>query len=337
MEPHSALVIVPEGKAGHEIQSVAVAEALGCAPDIVRVRLTPPWSWLAPFGPGHLSRFLAPPYPDLVIASGRQAIPAARALARLPRPRPFVVVLHDPRVNPAAFDLVWVNDHDYLRRPGLARADNVIHSPTAPLRATAARMVDGAARLLPRVSHLPAPRIGVLVGGPSGTYRFTPADAAELGRLLADAATAAGGSLLVTPSRRTPPEAQAALRAAISGVPGCFWDGSGENPYFGILGLADHLVVTCDSVAMLGEAAATGRPVHAFRLPGGSRKFALFHDALIRAGAMDWFDGTLTDRSYSPIDATSQIATEIRTRLGPFPLRRPAGPSDDGHGTFPAP
>ncbi len=316
MEPKSALVIVPEGKAGHETQSVAVAEALGCDPRIVRVRLTAPWSWIAPFGPGHLTGPLAPPLPDLVIASGRQAIPAARAIARLPAPRPFVVVLHDPRVSPADFDLVWVNDHDFCRRRALSRAGNVIHTPTAPLRATAARLVDGAARLLPRVSHLPEPRIGVLVGGPSGAYRFTPAEAAELGRRLAEAAAASGGSLLVTPSRRTPPEAQAALRAAISGVPGFFWDGSGDNPYFGILGLADHLVVTCDSVAMLSEAAATGRPVHAFRLAGGTRKFILFHEALIRAGVMDWFDGPLTERSYSPIDATRTIAAEIRTRLG---------------------
>ena len=51
MEPKSALVIVPEGKAGHETQSVAVAEALGCVPRIVRVRLTPPWSWIAHLAP----------------------------------------------------------------------------------------------------------------------------------------------------------------------------------------------------------------------------------------------------------------------------------------------
>ncbi|MGH2340019.1 mitochondrial fission ELM1 family protein [Segnochrobactraceae bacterium EtOH-i3] len=316
MEPKSALVIVPEGKAGHETQSVAVAEALGCVPRIVRVRLTPPWSWIAPLGPGHLEGPLAPPWPPLVIASGRQAIPAARALARHKAPRPFVVILHDPRVRPSAFDLVWVNDHDFLRRPALEQASNVIHTPTAPLRATRARMTEGAAQLLPRVSHLPGPRIGVLVGGPSGAYGFSAGEAAELGRRLAEAATRSGGSLLITPSRRTPPEAQAALRAAISGVPGFFWDGSGDNPYFGILGLADHLVVTCDSVAMLSEAAATGRPVHAFPLAGGTRKFALFHEALIRAGVMDWFDGTLTERSYSPIDATEMIAAEIRTRLG---------------------
>lgn len=316
MEPKSALVIVPEGKTGHETQSVAVAEALGCVPRIVRVRLMPPWSWIAPLGPGHLTGELAPPFADVVIASGRQAIPAARAIARMKAPRPVVVVLHDPRVSPAGFDLVWVNDHDFLRRPALARAGNVIHSPTAPLRATAARLADGAERLLPRISHFPGPRIGVLVGGPSGAYRFTPAEAADLGRRLSEAAAASGGCLLVTPSRRTPPEAQAALRAAISGVPGFFWDGSGDNPYFGILGLADHLVVTCDSVAMLSEAAATGRPVHAFRLAGGTRKFSLFHDALIRAGVMDWFDGTLTERHYSPIDATGMIAAEIRSRFG---------------------
>src|SRR3546814_3642619 len=35
-----------------------------------------------------------------------------------------------------------------------------------------------------------------------------------------------------------------------------------SNPNFGILGLADHVIVTGDSVNMVSEAASTGKPVH---------------------------------------------------------------------------
>ena len=52
-------------------------------------------------------------------------------------------------------------------------------------------------------------------------------------------------------------------------MPHYLWDGEGENPYFGLLGLADFLVVTCDSVNMVSEAASTGKPVYVADLPGG--------------------------------------------------------------------
>ena len=52
------------------------------------------------------------------------------------------------------------------------------------------------------------------------------------------------GSLLVTPSGRTPSEAIAALQRAIFGVPHVIWDGIGENPYLAFLGIADAIVVT---------------------------------------------------------------------------------------------
>jgi hypothetical protein len=47
------------------------------------------------------------------------------------------------------------------------------------------------------------------------------------------------------------------------------WQANGEaNPYFGILTLSDELIVTADSVSMLSEACATGKPVYMADLGG---------------------------------------------------------------------
>src|SRR6185312_16980703 len=82
----------------------------------------------------------------------------------------------------------------------------------------------------------------------------------------------AQGGLAITPSRRTPEEVKAVLREAFAGDPGVFlWDEAGENPYRGILALSDRLVATGDSVSMVSEAVATGRPVAVFDLDGGKR------------------------------------------------------------------
>ena len=63
-----------------------------------------------------------------------------------------------------------------------------------------------------------------------------------------------GGSLIASPSRRTPAALTVAIEALVSCHGGFCWDGRGDNPYASILALADHVIVTADSVNMIGEA-----------------------------------------------------------------------------------
>src|SRR3546814_939157 len=89
-------------------------------------------------------------------------------------------------------------------------------------------------------------------------------------------------------------------------LPAEIWDGDGENPYFGILALADHVVVTGDSVNMVSEAASTGKPEHVVHLQGSFAKVTRFHEALVAAGIPRPFTGTLEAWSYAPLDETSR-------------------------------
>ena len=102
---------------------------------------------------------------------------------------------------------------------------------------------------------------------------MTAACADRLGTLLAQASRDHGAGLMITASRRTSPDNMRRIRQPLNGLPIDIWDGVGDNPYFGMLGLADHVVVTGDSVNMVSEACVTGKPVHVFQLDGGSRKF----------------------------------------------------------------
>lgn len=310
MSPPRTLVLAPAGKTGHEVQCVGVAERLGATPRIERVSLAPPWSWLAPRGPAAPSlKPLVAADADLVLASGRQVIPLARAIARRPEPRPFVAVLQAPRTDPAAFDLVWANVHDRLSGP------NVLQSVTSPNRLTEAGLAEAAATLKARLPDLPGPWVGVLVGGTSGSYRLGETEAAALGEALAAFAARHGVSLVVTPSRRTGDANVALLAEALAATPHFLWRGEGDNPLLGIYGCSEAFVVTCDSVNMIGEAAFTGKPILAWPLPGGRAKFRRFHEAMVRHGAMRWFDGSLPRADYAPLDATGLVAEAIRSHL----------------------
>src|SRR5882724_8741 len=152
---------------------------------------------------------LDPPYPDLVISGGRRNEPVARWI-RKRNPGVRLVHLGRPWSRLERFDLIVTTPQYQLpERP------NVLHNSLPLHNVTAERLAAAAAHWAPRLAHLPRPWVAVLVGGSSGPYAFTAEAGARLGRQANDLAAAAGGSLLVTTSARTLPEAVAALTAAI--------------------------------------------------------------------------------------------------------------------------
>jgi mitochondrial fission protein ELM1 len=296
---------VTSGAAGFETQALGVAEALGVVPVVKHVRQSAPWHWLAPWGPVADAGDIVPPWPDLVIAAGRQSIPFARMIRRRSRGQTFVAVLQDPRVPPAWFDFVWVPAHDRLRGP------NVLSTILSPNRITPQRLADEAQRIAPKIAHLPNPRIAVLLGGANGVFRFDERAAARLGGQLAELARRHDAGLMVTPSRRTGRAQADIIRERIKDAPAVMWNGEGENPYFGYLGSADAILVTCDSVNMVGEAVSTGKPVHVVELEGGSAKWRRFLDPIYALGAARPFKGDLESWTYVPLNATAEIAAAI--------------------------
>jgi hypothetical protein len=307
--------VLTDGKAGDEVQCLGVAEALGSAVEVRRVKPRTPFVWLAPWGPidpaeapGRPGSPLAPPFPDVLIASGRRTVPYVRRVKQASGGRTFTVFLKDPVTGPRAADLIWVPEHDRLRGP------NVIATLTPPHRITPERLSRARGSPDPRLAPLPRPRVAVLVGGPSRHYEFHAEDAA---RFLADLARLAetGVGLMATASRRTPSALRDGLSRLIERRGGFLWDGSGDNPYAAILALADAVVVTADSYNMVGEAAATGVPILVFEPTGGHPKLRRFLDGLARKGAVQPFTGRLEPLSYDPIDSTPAIAEAVRDGL----------------------
>jgi len=192
------------------------------------------------------------------------------------------------------------------------QGENVVSTRGALHRVTPEILRQGAARLASQIAHLARPYIGVLIGGANAAYRFGPEEAGILVRQLASAARQLNASFLITPSRRTGGDAIRILKAELAGVPHYLWDMQGENPYFGLLGLADFLVVTADSVNMVSEAASTGKPVYVAELPGGSAKFARFHRGLRDDGITRVFEGSLAPYAYAPLDDMNAIVAHVK-------------------------
>ena len=311
--------IITDGKAGMVVQARGVADALGLDYEMKDVHPTGIWRVLAPWGPvnpaerlGEQGSEFAPPWPQIVIATGRASIPYIRAIRRKAGPATYTVVLQDPKSGANTADLIWVPAHDRRRGP------NVTTTVTSPHSFSQSRLAALRAELPAEITALPPPRVAVVLGGKNGVYKYNEADDARFAKSL-ESLAALGASFMITSSRRTHQRLVTAVDKATRNAPRILWTGEGKNPYANFLAAADALIVTADSVNMCGEACATGRPVYIFTPTGGSAKFTRFHEALATRSATRELPERFTQLEtwdYSPIDAAQAIAAEIERRYG---------------------
>jgi mitochondrial fission protein ELM1 len=311
--------VISDGAAGNERQVLALAAAMGLAATAHRVALRAPWRWLAPrltVGvaqalPPSQRRELAPPWPQFAIGCGRQAALVTRALRVWSGAATFAIQILDPRIDPARFDLVIAPRHDGLQ------GANVVHTLGA-LNPVDDAWLANAAVEFSTLQQLPSPRTALLVGGP---HRELALDERWLDGLVAQLETLLerdGGSLMITLSRRTPEAWAERLHGAFRTGCAYFWRGAqdGPSPYAGYLAQADRIVVTPDSVNMLSEACATGKPVMTYLTQAARGKLAAFHAGLRAQGLLHDLAGADISAlpPAPPLRETSAVAAEVWQR-----------------------
>ncbi len=267
--------IISEGSPGHVSQAVGLAEALaaqvpatirqwecrqrkgGLARSFIRrfwmgkhARPLPGWmlrQWLRLERPDRNE-----PAPDVIIASGGKSVFAARTLATrhgaplmfLGERKPYQASWFHTTFTPSSFD-TEAND---------VRMD-VIPTKITPeaVRLAAAGWSDR-----------PAGRLWtLLIGGSSRSHRYRDSDWEQLAEGMTELSRREGIRWLVTTSRRSGSKLEDRLRGLLPAdilADAVWWCRQPEKKLAAYLGAAEKLWVTQDSVSMVTEAAATGKP-----------------------------------------------------------------------------
>ena len=314
-ETTQAIWAVSDGRAGLANQVLGLAEAVArLSPRPIEIKTVERRTLYNMFGArgakGVLrgaGEALSSPWPRLLIGCGRASISLSIAVKRASEGATFTVQTQDPRTAAGNFDLVVPPMHDNLT------GENVFPIVGSPNRLTPEQLKDAAQKFAARYATLPRPRVAALIGGDAKRLKLNDrAMRTIIGAF--QKLEAEGAGLMITTSRRTGEENTEKLRTALAGKRADIWDGTGENPYLGMLALADYILVTEDSVNMATDAAATGKPVFTLKLSGHNPKYTHFHEELQKRGIEREFGGTLENFAYAPLNETERAAREICRR-----------------------
>jgi uncharacterized protein len=271
-EPTPRTWLVLGDKRGDNGQVLMIAKALGWPCERRNLRMLPPYVKGKPRVRPSLHHIdlahsdpLEPPWPDLIITVGRRPSMASLWIAKQSGWRTKIVLVTKPSGWTSRFDLIVVGAETQM-----APLPNVLQVTLPLMRVDEAAVAAAAEAWRPRLADLPRPLIAFMIGGPTGPFVFDDTVTQRLLKSI-DQVVAAGGTPYLTTSRRTPDAAIAALEARLPERARLFrWSADApDNPYMGLLGLADGFVVTGDSISMLVEIAGLHKPLAILELPCG--------------------------------------------------------------------
>ncbi len=263
--------VLDDGRAGHRLQSETLARALAHRHICFEFKLKQPWLSLTPWrlpGFAHAVQWLdaapdetAPP--DCLIACGRRAAALGKHLSARAH-APHIQILN-PGDRLQKYDLIVAPQHDRLSGEHVINIEGSVHPVDAEW------LTKQRARWSSTFNSGPGPLLAVLLGD-----LHCPA-AELLHKLKSILDLHPSAQVMVCASRRTPDSHKRALRSYTTERVRCWLDArDGDNPYAGLLSSADAFVVSSDSINMLCESLATGRPVallNRSRLSAKHRRF----------------------------------------------------------------
>lgn len=283
------MLIVSDGRAGHENQSVALAKHLDAAYDVVRVM--PRFGWSKAFAllgdrlglyvPGIFSIEEVPKEEyDYVVGCGSTTYYTVKRLAKMLYAKSVAMML--PKGYRYDFDIIFAQMHD-----GPPKKENI---KTLPVNL---------AYVQPQglFKKGDKPVIGIVIGGENDTYRMSRGGMeAYLDEIVSRFGTT--HTLAVSTSPRTPPEIEA-LVASYHLDYTIIYSEEPVNPIPDFLAQCELVFITSDSTSMLSEAVSFGNSAVVV-LPLESKKegkHQRFIEMLEKEEYVHVFDGSIKYRT----------------------------------------
>ena len=304
-------LLLTEGMHGMISQAEGLAKALDIEFTHHKVELNSFWKFIPPsltpisnlvFNKIDVTNF------DIIISCGRKSVIPSIYLKKNSNKKIFNIHIQDPKVSLGNFDIVIVPGHDNLK------GKNVIISKGAIHYLTTDEIKDNRNYLLDKLDKN-KDYLLLILGGPNKYYDYNDQNLINIFDKIKKILNANNLQAIVIPSMRTPKKT-INLADELLGKENFVITNIDKKAYLSGLSLAKYIVVTCDSISMISEAAITGKPIYIADIPAkkNDQRFKTFRELFIKLNITKNLSENLEIWNYKSLNETSKIAEEIKKK-----------------------
>lgn len=307
-------LLLTEGMHGMISQVEGMAKALNTEYSHKIVRLSFPWNFIPPkFTPVSQIVLKDKIYitkneiPDIIISCGRKSIIPSIFLKRQ-NSKIFTIHIQDPKVSFKNFDAIIAPEHDNLKGDNVYTSKGAIHYITEPEISNAKQY------LFQKIKSEKI--VSLILGGPNKYYSFNSEQVINIFNQIKSIFVSNGYKVIVIPSMRTPKKT-IDLATREMGSCGYVVNKVDKQAYLSAYALANHVIVTCDSISMISEAATSGKPIFVAHMKAkrNNYRFKRFFELFKQMGITRDLGEKVETWTYNKHNEAQRIAFEIKNKI----------------------
>ena len=245
---------------------------------------------------------------NIVISCGRKSVIPSIYLKQKLKNKIINIHIQDPKVSPSNFDFIVAPEHDGLEGKNVLKSKGAIHY----LRNN--ELEENKDYLKPQVKK--EKLVALIVGGPNKYYNYNDSIIDEIFFKIKNNFIDKGYQLIFIPSMRTPQKIIDKGKHYFDENQIVVTDVD-KKAYLSSLKLANHIVVMCDSISMISEAAITGKPIYIAQMSPIKKnsRFKKFFELFRSLNITKDLENSVVDWNYEKLNETDKISSYIKEKF----------------------
>ena len=304
-------LLLTQGMHGMISQVEGLAKALGLSFRHETIQLNKFWNFFPPKLTPVFSGILKKKFvcdSRVIISCGRKSVIPSILLKKRFKKEIFNIHIQDPKINLNNFDSIICPEHDNLH------GDNVVKTKGAIHYLTNNEIQKNINYLQPNQGDKKV--VTFILGGPNKYYSFSQKEMGQMFAKIKNMFVSSKYKLIVIPSYRTP---ENILKLAFNyfNQDHLVIKERDKKAYLSSLGLADTIIVTCDSTSMISEAAITGKPVYVAQMSHQKsiHRFEKFYQLFKDLGIIRDLEDKIENWTYSGLDEVNRAAAIVKEKM----------------------
>ena len=246
---------------------------------------------------------------DIIISCGRKSVIPSICLKKNSKKKVYNIHIQNPKVSLKNFDIIITPEHDGLS------GENVILSKGSIHYLTNEELVKNREYLSERLNK-EKEYLALILGGPNKYYDYNDNNLTKVFDKVKSLLEKNNLQAIIIPSKRTPKKI-INLSNNYFGKDHLVINDIDKKAYLSGLSLAKYIVVTCDSISMISEAALTGKPIYIAEIPAKKNdyRFRSFRELFGKLNIVKDLEEKVEIWNYEILDETNRIAKEIKRKI----------------------